>query len=270
MRSQPSGVIVAALAVGIAVVALHDVRPAHPSLADFAFRHVAPIRIDEADLDAGERRTDRVVVARVVDAGLGDRRRRLGEAVAVVERAPEARLDAPLPVEIERRAAGRHVAQARRDERFAAVVEVLEKARVHRRDALEHGDAAAQGLGEVRRIEAVDEPQSPAGVDRAEAGRGEPEDVAQRQHGVDEVVCAKRPRGAGDDRDEEHVAMRQHHAFRVAGRARGVDHRRDLSGVRFVHGLGCRGQMAGDREGADAIIVDRRRAHVRGMPRRLP
>jgi hypothetical protein len=64
--------------------------------------------------------------------------------------------------------------------------------------------------------------------------------------------------------------MRQHHAFRVAGRARGVDHRRDLRGVRFVHGLGRRGQMAGDREGADAIVVDRRRARVRGMPRRLP
>ena len=77
----------------------------------------AAVLVDESDLEAGQRRADRIVVARIADAGLRHRRRRLGEAVAVVEREAEARLDAPLPVEVERRAAGfksvirkRHVA----------------------------------------------------------------------------------------------------------------------------------------------------------------
>ncbi|MNS66310.1 hypothetical protein D3C72_995190 [compost metagenome] len=68
--------------------------------------------------------------------------------------------------------------------------------------------------------------------------------MRNRQHAVGAVAARQAPQGAGDGGDEQQVAVREHHAFRLARRARRVDQRGHLfvAGDRVFRD-GCRVQF---------------------------
>ena len=116
---------------GVPVVTQHDVRSAAQHLPDTRFQ--SGIGFD-AYFDAGRRRANAVVLAVFVVARGRDQRRTLCQAVAVLQRQTEKRLDASLPVQVERCAAARNVAQPRCVQ-FADPVHfrVAQEMAVHRR-----------------------------------------------------------------------------------------------------------------------------------------
>ena len=185
--------------------------------------------IDEAHLHQRQGRADGGVAARRVQPGLRHRRRAFGQAVAVVERQAEHPLHRQLEIEVQHRPARRQITQGRRVGRAAGDGGMLHQLGVHGRNTLEHRHPILfQGLPHRGRREAGNRVQAAAGIERAEAGGGQPEDMADRQHAIGAVAGSQPAHPARHRGDEQQAAVRQHHALRLAGGAGGVDQRADL------------------------------------------
>jgi hypothetical protein len=156
--------------VGLVEVLVHDQVAARAELADLAGRHdLVGHGIDDLHLGRGERHADGLglVLGGVVEARLGDDRRRLGLAVDDAEAHPEARLDRAYQLRRHARASRAHRHQraqvAGRDARM------LHHRDQHRRNAEEVGGALAlDELEGAHRIEGREERVSRADLDRAQ------------------------------------------------------------------------------------------------------
>ena len=98
---EPAVVVDAAAGgLGVVPVALEHVGALDPDLAGVADQHVLAVDVDQADLDAVDRRADRARPPRQADRG-GDDGRGLGEAVALADLEAEAGADGLGDVRVE-------------------------------------------------------------------------------------------------------------------------------------------------------------------------
>ena len=127
--------------VGALPVALHDVVAADHDLADLALGDRVVVLVDDLHLDPLDRGADRARLALAVGVvGAGDRRG-LREAVALEHDRPEGLLEAAQDLDRHRGAAGD--ADAQRGGVEALALGVVQQRPVHRRHAVEVGDAVA-------------------------------------------------------------------------------------------------------------------------------
>ena len=216
-----------------AVVAAHDVGAAHMQLADLAVWHRRPVAAHQAHLDAGQDRADRAVRARCVGADAGNARCAFGDAVAIEQRLAELLFDHGLQRRIERRAGDVEAAQPSARQRIeAARGLVFEQPLVGRGHAEEQRYAVvADGFHESSRIVLRHDMDGAAADQSSRQDDGEADDVRHRQHAVDHVLRRGLAQHLRNVCVEQDVAVREHHALGVAGRARGVEQGRHLAGA---------------------------------------
>ena len=142
----------------------------------------------------------------------------------------------------QRRAARIRKAQPRGQRRVGAA-QGLQQLGVHGGHALDDGQSIVFQCGQ----QAIDgkarhQVQRGARIQGTQGHRGQAVHMRNRQHAPGAVAARQAAQGAGDGGDEQQVAVRQHHAFRLARGARRVDQRGHL----FV---------AGDRGFRDGCVV---------------
>jgi len=127
---------------GSMVIALHDVRAAHPQFSDFSLGYGIPGGVHEFHFDTRKDAADGSVGAGLIGMRLGNIGRAFGDAVTVVERHAEEFLDGDFHRRIERRAGGRDDAQVGRGEGVETLeLGVFEQLMKHGRHAEDDGEA---------------------------------------------------------------------------------------------------------------------------------
>ena len=179
-------------------VAGEDVLAAHEQLADVADRDVPVVGVDQAGLDVLQRAADRAqLVLDVLGVEDGHRRRRLGQAEALLER------HAPAVEELDQRERRRGAAGQRHVQRRQVVVVEAGDAhqgRPHRRhEELQRHPVLGHRGQERRRVERRHDDVLGADVHERQAVHAEPADVEHRRRRDGDVGRAGR-RGAAAGR----------------------------------------------------------------------
>ncbi len=165
------------------------------------------------------------------------------------------------------RCSGGSAAEAERQKRsarglFARRHRPFEQVRDHRRHDVDPGAARLRGLlPEARGREARRHREAAAVRERRQHRHRERVDVIERQHREHAVVRRQAVLGADRLRVRGEVGLRQHHALRHAGRARGVHQQREVVGPRHRRRVG---------RGSVGLALVERRIGVRDDDRHRP
>src|SRR5215207_9388113 len=161
-------------------IAAHHHRPANQDLAYVALRHVVPLLIDQAHLDAVHRKADRAGLALDLRPIEGGDRTGLRQAVALQDLAVEAPLELLEHLDRHRGAARDAQLQARRVKRGR--VRVVQHRRIHRRHPEEgRHPVTLDHLQRLARVEAGQQSQRGADPCRAGPTTGQAEYVEERK-----------------------------------------------------------------------------------------
>ena len=203
-------------------VALEDVRSAHFENADLAVGdRVPPLLVDHAQLDIRKREADRAGAPLAV-VGVRGVHVRFGHAVAFENAMAGPLLEGDMRFGKQRRAARGEEPHVRHQ--FPVEARIVEQAGVEGRHA-HHRRRLRQPLDDLVHLERRQEDHRAAGKQHDVAGDEKAVRMEDRQRVQQDVVGREAP--CLDQRTgvRQQVAVRQHGAFRAAGRPGGVEER---------------------------------------------